>query len=831
MDTPIPPDGKRRRSGEQRAHKRRRPALIQPGALKRWAPVIVFALTATLAPLLFGAVDRVVQIVLLVLLAGGMVLRPPALVPLSHRANIIIAALLTILVLKEFAPWQWFGPALWRSELSSGATDYGIVFPSTHNPEPQRAIDALLAGVIGLVWFQWVRTLASERGARRAMGWALFGSGVAVAVVCFAMGRREVSAEGGLIYGMRFATSWAGWGPFPNRNHTACFLAMSFLVGSGCLAWAVLKKRTALVVTGSLGLLLVGAALLSSNSRGGLAMALGVGLLVFAVFVLVRFFSARTFAIVVTCGVLLFTAVLLFGGDVVSRFHSQESGSVSNSLRWEIWKDTLRMWKDAPLFGHGLETFRQLFPIYQTVKLDGATALHPESSWLAWMAELGIIPLGIAVASLVVFAITNLQAVADRRGGFFISVGALAGFVGFLAHCTVDVPAHRWATAAFALALLAVACPVRSVTEPVPPSSRVSAAVPVIIAVFWSLPIIGAGPSWAAIEPLLLLEREHWFSSGGGPNRPPRPSLDEWRTVAKHFPIDWEVQQNTALRELEHEIVRTQDGAPLAQSWQRRFSVVSRLAPGLYGESMEQARATTQVSKGLAFGYWQDVVDKAQFQTTEMLRVAVRETAGFKNSAGTWENFVSERPMLLLSYAALLIEDYQSSHEETRPLFLTWWDQHALKSEPTPEEREIFHRYGAQWASLEQIEEWIKANGSRRKKDYRQWATLFHKLGEHTRAWEILSGVEKEPPTIDMPRNSTIETLREQMRITPNNLSNAAALVGALEKAGKIAEAQQVVLSTAALPNAPKWFLQKSAFALASEGKHKEAVELILRTK
>lgn len=831
MDTPLPSNGKRRRSGEQRAQTLRRPPLFQPGALKRWAPIIAFALIATLAPLLFGAVDRIVQIGLLVLLAVGMVLRPPSRAPLSNRANIIIAALLVILVMKEFAPWQWFGTALWRTELSSGSTDYGIVFPNTHNPEPQRAIDALLAGVIGLVWFQWVRTLASERGARRTMGWALFGAGVAVAVVCFAMGRREVSAEGGLIYGLRFSTSWAGWGPFPNRNHTACFLAMSFLVGTGCLAWAIVKRRTSLIVIGSLGLLLVGAALLSSRSRGGLAVALGVGLLIFAIFVLVRFFSARTLALVVTCGAFILTAVLLFGGDVVSRFQSHESGGVSNNLRVDIWKDTLRMWKDAPLFGHGLETFRQLFPIYQTVKLDGATAIHPESSWLSWMAELGIVPLGVAVIALVIFIATNLTAVLERRGGFFISIGALAGFLGFLAHCAVDVPAHRWATAGFALALLAVACPVRSPNEPVPSSPRISAAVPVMVAIFWILPIVGLGPAWAAIQPLLLIEREHWYSYGGGPNRPPRPSLDEWRTVATHFPIDWQVQQNTGLCELRHDIQRAQNGEMLAQSWQRRFAIVSRLAPGLYGESMEQAREVSQVSKGLALGYWQDVVDKAQFQKSEMLRVAVRETSGFKNSAGTWENFATERPMLLPTYAALLIEDYQNSHEDTRPLFLTWWEQRALTAELTAEERDVFYRYGAQWASLEQVEQWIKANGARRKKDYRQWATLFQKLGNDTRAWEILSGVEKEPPAIDMPRNATTATLREQIRVTPNNLSNVAALVCALEKSGSSDEARQLVLNTAKLPAAPKWFLQKAAFALAAEGNPKDAVELILQSK
>lgn len=826
MDAPLPPDGKRRHSGERRAHKSRRPPLFPPGTFIRWAPAIVFALLAVLAPLLFGAEDRVVQIGLLFLLAVGMVLRPPSLVPLSRRANLVIFLLLAIFVLKEFAPWQWFGATRWRSELSS--PDYGVIFPKTHNPEPQRALDALLAGVAGLLWFQWARTLASERGTRRVMGWALFGAGIALAVVCFAMGKRQVAAGGGMIYGLRFATSWAGWGPFPNRNHTACFLAMSLLVGIGCVSWAVVKRRTALVVTGSIGLLLVGAALLASQSRGGLLVALGVGLSVFAVFVSVRFFSLRTIVLVATAGTLVLTAVLLFGGDVLARFHSVEAGAVSNQMRVAIWKDTITMWKDAPFFGHGLETFQQVFPLYQSVPLDGAVAKHPESSWLAWLAELGTIPLLTGVVALVVFAKSNLDAVLERRGGFFISIGALAGFIGFLAHSAIDVPAHRWATAGFALALLAVASPVRSPDEPVQPSSRLSAFVPIVIAIFWMLPHLGLGPAWSPVKPLLLLNREYWFSKGGGADRPPRPTLEEWQTVATQFPIDWEVHQTTAMRELERDIPLCKKGKSLDPAVQWRFNLVSRLAPGLYGESMNQAYAIAQVSEALAIGYWQLAVDQAQHAKSDVLRDAVRL---FPKMTGPWDTFCEERPQLLLTYAGILIEDLRFTPEETRPQFAVWWEKRALVAELTDEERNVFHRYGQHWVTLEQLDQWIKRNAVRRKQDYRHWATLLHKLHDDTRAWDVLSGVDKEPSPIALPRNATVASMRELMSATPDNFSNIAALVSALEKADETAEARRILLRTATRANAPKWFLYKAAFAMAADGKTTPAVELMLRAK
>lgn len=829
MDQPSPAENpERRRRRTSRPAKESRRAWLPPGTIQRWAPIAVFGLLLTLAPLLFGAVDRIVQVFLLVIFGAGLFLRPPALVPLGRTANIVIALLVVILLLKELGPWRWFGETIWRREL---AANFNVPLPPTHHPEPFRAVDALLAGVVALLWFQWVRSLASERGTRRVMGWMMFAAGAAVAAVCLAMGQREVSAEGGMIYGLRFTTSWAGWGPFPNRNHTADFLAMSMLIGAGCIAWAVVKRRKVLIIAGVAAFLVIGAALIASRSRGGLLIAFGTGAVVFSGFVLVRFFSVRTFALITTAGVLGITAFLLTGGEVIKRMQSHEAGGVSNDLRLAIWRDTFAMWKDAPLFGHGLETFAQLFSSYQTVALDGARAVHPESSVLLWMAELGAVPLGIAVVAFVFFVGRNMGAVLERRGAFFISLGAIAGLAGFLAHSAIDVPAHRWGTAAFALALLAVACPVRSSDVPVPSSSRLASAVPIAVAGLWTLPMLADGASWSPLKPVLLLERENWFAAGGGSSRPPRPSLAEWQAVAKWFPLDWEVQQTTGMRELEAELPLVRNGKSPSPQWQWRFDLVSQLAPGLYGESMKQAFVTAQVSKGLAIGYWQKAVDAAGHDKNEVLRTALRETATFPDSEGVWTNFCLERPELLPVFAALLIEDMHRSPAATRFIFDAWWERRSVSGKFTDDERSVFHRYGHHWATLDQAGEWVKLNGARRKTDYRNWAALIHKLGDSVRAWELLSGVDKEPGPIAVPHSATVASMRDLMDVAPDNFSNIASLASFLDSHGQQREARSIVLATAQRSGAPKWFLLKSAYGLAAEGRHPEAVELMLRIK
>ena len=84
---------------------------------------------------------------------------------------------------KEFAPANWFGHTFWRTTLTR---QYGLELPFTHHPEPARALDALLVGAVGVIWFLWVRRLAVERHHRTFLAWALFAAGGIVAIVSFA---------------------------------------------------------------------------------------------------------------------------------------------------------------------------------------------------------------------------------------------------------------------------------------------------------------------------------------------------------------------------------------------------------------------------------------------------------------------------------------------------------------------------------------------------------------------------------------------------------------------------------------------------------------------
>src|SRR5205823_7118387 len=145
------------------------------------------------------------------------------------------------------------------------------------------ALDGLFALVVGSIWFAWVRTLAGDRDRRVSLVWCMVVAGAALAIVCLAMRRFPHGTN--MIYGIRYTPGWAGFGPFPNRNHTACFLAMGALVGCGCVVRAGARKHRVQVAAGIALIALILLALLQSQSRGGFGGCV-VGLAVFGAMII-----------------------------------------------------------------------------------------------------------------------------------------------------------------------------------------------------------------------------------------------------------------------------------------------------------------------------------------------------------------------------------------------------------------------------------------------------------------------------------------------------------------------------------------------------------------
>ena len=776
-----------------------------PWKMRRVAALAVFGLITILGPVAFGAVDRVVQVGLVSLLALGIFLEQPALLPLGRRGNLLAIALIGVLVLKEFLPYEWFGGTQWRTD---ARTMSGLELAGTHHPEPARALDALLTALVALVWLQWIRTMAAHRELRVALAWILFGAGAVLAVVCFVIIPK--SSQPNSIYGLRFTPGWSGWGPFPNRNHTASFLAMSAMAGLGCTVWAGARRRHRLTVMATAGVLVILIAVLMSKSRGGLV-SITAGIAVFGGMMLWRHRSKRTIAILVGGVALVSVIVLVFGNQVLDRFSSGDGKLVANQLRRDIWANAFTMWRDAPLLGHGIASFTGLFPFYQHLTLDDNVVLHPESSWLQWLCELGLIPVAIIGGVCVRLVASRIGPLFKRRGTFYLSAGALAGVAAIAVHAVIDVPGHRWATAGYALALLALACPISRETQIIGAEAPRSAVLPLAIGAYWALPFFGFAMAWQPVTIAQLRARE-------AAGIPPRPSLAEWNRALRFFPLDPELHHSAALRELE-------TGRPRTSEWQRHIEIVHRLVPGSWQYPISHARAVKRLSPMLCIVYWQEGIARSGWRASEILGRALNDTLGSPGADSMWEEYIRGHPLLALAYARTLPE------AETQPLFDLWWQSRSAATDLAADELRDFYEIAPRWITAEQVLEWMHLHPARRREDFRKWALLLHRTGMSERAWEFLKGRIGNPP---YPVEGTVRSREEveaRIRISPENTANVIELARLNEQAGDHAVAKQMILDVAVKDGAKSWFLHKAAHLLAEDGKFAEAVELMLREK
>jgi hypothetical protein len=584
---------------------------------------------------------------------------------------------------------------------------------------------------------------------------------------------------------------------------------MAAVLGCGCLTWAAARKKRALFCGGAVMVAALVIALLTTQSRGGL-IAFGVGLAVYLLLCLIKVRSRRAVGAALGAALFFGAILLLFGNEVFARFQSHEGGEVSNQTRLSMWHDAIGMWRDAPLLGHGLNSFASVFPLYQKIVLENQIALHPESSWLQWLTEIGLLPVLIGAAAVALFLARQWKPLFHRHRSFFLHAGGFAAFAVLIVHAAFDVPAHRWGTAGFALAALALACPMylegRRAQEP-----RQAAAIPLALAAFWCLPIFWFVPAWSPLCLNRLIELDALT--------PGLVQLAELERTLRYFPLNASLHQSAGLRE-----VRL-FGPNNSTIWQRHFAVASRLQPSVWETPMNQARACANIAPMQAVTYWQQAVERGGIHRDELLNSAVQESARFAAAQSAWGRYVEAHPSLLLAYAQLV-------PTERGPYYYNrWWKLRADAPDITPAELAKLYVLAPRWGHREDFEDWMKRHPSWGVRDYREWAALLHYWREDDRAWRILSIKTPEPSYPAAPLNVPRVTLESTWRMKPEDVVNAQQLALMRQRAGEQAESDEIILTVAAGEAPPPWFISKAAWILARAGRTAEAVDIVLRPR
>ena len=292
--------------------------------------------------------------------------------------------------------------------------------------------------------------------------------------------------------------------PLTNRNHFAGFLALT--IGPGMIVLMGLLRRwkntspfacirgasprrphELTILLSTLGLILVLAGILLSQSRGGTIV--GTLALAAATLGLLRMDSSKPSG-------LLVTTLLVLGGlgmvitfareDPFQRSAAMLEGEASldelSNQRLRLWKADLHALLDFPLLGSGAGTHRYVYPLYLE-KAHHVTFTHAENGYVQVLLDCGLaggVLLGLAVYCFSTWSWRSIQIESQGRMRPPVALAVGVSLLAALVHGVVDfvwyVPAY-----AGALAVLAgIACslrrswpsfPARQKRQSVPPST------------------------------------------------------------------------------------------------------------------------------------------------------------------------------------------------------------------------------------------------------------------------------------------------------------------------------------------------------------------------
>ncbi len=247
-------------------------------------------------------------------------------------------------------------------------------------------------------------------------------------------------------------------GTFINRNYFAGYLLMVIPLSVGFLlareagqsvsfaAWrrrlASLDGKTILL---GFGVILMILGLLFSASRMGI-----LSLLLSFTLISFLFKGHRPGQRFSRTTGLIFGLAVLWGAwigldAVISRFFT---ASEDFQIRWMFWANTAQILKDFPLFGSGLGTFAQIFPMYRSFHLRGI-ATHGENDFLQLASESGLIGFGLLFflfLFLFIKVLTGIRSLPHAAPHRNLAIGGLVGILALMFHSLVErnlqVPAN-----------------------------------------------------------------------------------------------------------------------------------------------------------------------------------------------------------------------------------------------------------------------------------------------------------------------------------------------------------------------------------------------------
>ncbi len=336
----------------------------------------------------------------------------------------------------------------------------------------------------------------SSRRRLQVLVFVVIGVGVASAMFGIARQTMQSDADGFVLPHLSLNS---GYGQFINHNHFAFLMEMALGLLMGLVVGRGARRNRGLFIYLAMAAV-VGAALVLSNSRGGIFGLLGQALFLVLIFGSVR--SAREHceqrsgvpawlrrvarsvvvrAVLGACLMMVLAyGVLWMGGDPLANrletlpneLSAQESDTHLNERRIDYWRATLKLIKANPVAGVGFGSYWIAIDGYYDAS-GNSIPQQAHNDYLELFASGGVIGVVFATWFVVVF-IRRARGCLRSRSSFRRATcfGALAGLFAIAIHSIFDFGLHVTVNALVFIALIVVATVNIHIEEPAPQNAE-----------------------------------------------------------------------------------------------------------------------------------------------------------------------------------------------------------------------------------------------------------------------------------------------------------------------------------------------------------------------
>jgi hypothetical protein len=367
---------------------------------------------------------------------------------------------------------------------------------------------------------------------------------------------------------------------------------------------------------------------------------------------------------------------------------------------------------------------------------------------------------------------------------------------------------HRWGTAAFGIALLAIACPPLQRRRQIR-LGRAWALAPAVIGVFWLLPFRGV--YWPQWSPEAERRQVAWINYS-----PTSNALDILHRLEAAFPLDANLHEQIGIREIV-------DGNRPEEAW-REFRIADRLNPSSWSLPAVQAWLSRGDSPGMSYHFWSLSIERAGLRAPDIFTGAYRNSLDLAGGTEFWQDYAEGHPELLLTYAGAVTDDGKG-----KAAYEDWWQARGRTGAVLePWETEQFYACLRKWGDRAQLDAWIAGRPGLEASDYKTWASILHGWGFDADAWSILSRQITDPPFPDVHSAEPPAMVEADWRANPDDALTAQDFANECYQDGRKAQGDQVILQAAAGHNPLPWFIEKAAYIHAARKEYAAAVTLLL---